>query len=140
MAGEGFSSLEALGFWAFSQGARQSLSGYLGEMNGTKQQSSLPDRSEISKLYNWLNKTSPVADFVKEYIRIYPHLCAADAFVPTGKVCNTFRPRLSPRNPAELWQVLRDAGQLNYIPGLRMNYRKYGLDPETEKAVREITA
>ena len=109
-------------------------------MHGTRQQASIPDRSKISALYQWLNKTSSVADFVGDYIRIYPHLCAADAFVPVGKVCNTFPARLSPRDPRELWKVLRDAKRLNYIPGLRLNYRKYGLDPETEKAVKEIAS
>jgi hypothetical protein len=138
IAGEGFSGLEALGYWTFCQGARQSLTGYLEVMQGTRQQSSLPDRGKLEKLYGWLDKPSRVADFVGDYVRIYPHLCAADAFVPVGKVCNTFPPRPSPRNNKDLWQVFRDARRLGYIPGLRVNHRKHGLDEETAKAVKEL--
>jgi len=140
IAGEGFSSPEALGYWTFSQGARQSLTSYSDMMQGTRQQASLPDRSELDELYRWLDKPSPVCNFVKDYVKIYPHLCAADAFVLIGKVCNTFPPRLSPRSKEELRKILRDARRLNYIPGLRLNYRKYGVDEETRKAVQEIAS
>jgi hypothetical protein len=140
IAGEGYSSLEALGFWSISQGAGQSLTQHLELMRGTKEQAALPDRSEMDALYAWLDKSSKVSDFVKDYIVNYPHLCAAESFVPVGKVCNTLPPRLSPRRKEDLWRVLRDAPRLNYVPGLRVNYRRYGLDPDTERAVREIAA
>jgi len=139
MAGEGFGTLSALGYWTFAQGVGQSLLGYLDIMRGTMQQGSIPDRSDLEELYSWLNKSSPVSNFVKDYVYIYPHLCAADAFVPVGKVCQTFPSRLSPRCRKELWKVLRDAKILNYIPALRLNYRKFGLDEETKKAIREIS-
>jgi len=138
MGGEGIGSLEDLGYWTFCQNARQSLLGYLDVMRGTRQQGSLPDTSEIEELYSWLDKPSQVCSFVKDYIYIYPHLCAADSFVPIGKVCNVFPTRFSPRCIKELWRVTRDARRLDYIPGLRLNYRKYGLDEETKKAIREI--
>jgi len=136
---EGCASLNALGYWTFSQCAKQSLLAYLDVMRGTCQQGGLADKSAIEELYGWLNKPSPVNDFVKDYIHIYAHLCAADAFVPIGKVCNTYPTRFSPRCPTELWRVQRDAHKLNYIPTLRLNYRKYGLDEETKKAIKEIS-
>jgi len=138
MACEWFNSVGGMGYFAFSQGARQSMLGYLDLMRGTSQQGSIPDRSDLEELYSWLNKPSPVCIFAKDYIRMYPHLCAADAFVPLGKVCQIYASRLSPRCTKELWRVTRDAQRLGYLPGLRLNYRRYGLDEETKKAIQEI--
>jgi len=140
LAGESFSTLDSLGYWTFMQQAMQNMIGYLDVNRGTAQQGSLPDTSDLEELYRWLNKPSPVCSFVKDYIHIYPHLCAADAFVPIGKVCNVFSTRFSPRCPKELLKVTRDALKLDYIPGLRLNYRKYGLDDETKKVIREIVS
>ena len=136
--GETLETLWDLGFWTFCQNARQSLTGYLNVACGTCQQGSLPDRSRIDELYGWLDNPSPVRDFLNDYIRFYPHLCAADAFVPVGKVCNTFPSRLSPRSSDELWKTLRDARRLGYIPALRVNYREHGLDEQTRRAIREL--
>jgi hypothetical protein len=139
LSGEGFATLSGMGFWTFVQSPRcQSLLGHLDVMRGTCQQGALPDTSKIEEHYEWLNEESPVSNFVGEYVKIYPHLCAADAFVPVGKVCNTFPPRLSPRCGKLLWKVLRDVRRLNYIPALRLNYREYGLDEETKRAIREL--
>lgn len=138
LAGEGYGSLKTLSSWSFSQGARQSLTGYVAQRNGTEEQKSIPDRTGTEELYRWLDKRSPVADFVCEYIKTYPHLCAADAFVPVGKVCNLYPPRKSPRDGAGLWRVLRDSSRLNYVPGLRLNYRRYGLDEQAAAAIAEI--
>ena len=69
---------------------------------------------------------------------MYPHLCAANGFVPTGKVCNIFPKRQIPGRKEELWRVLRNAKRLGYVPGLRLNYRDYGLDEDAAKAIREI--
>jgi len=141
LSGEGFATLSALGFWVFAQSDKcQSLLGYLDVMRGTCEQGALPDTSNLEELYEWLNKESPVSNFLEEYVKIYPHLCATDAFVPVGKVCNIFPPHRSPRCSKQLWKVLRDARRLNYLPALRLNYRKYGLDDEMRKAIRELSS
>jgi len=141
ISGEGFATLSAMGFWAFAQmGVGQSLLAHLDIMRGTVQQGSLPDTSDLEELYRWLNKPSPVNNFVKDYVKTYTHLCAADAFVPIGKVCNTFPTRYSPRCKRELWKVIREAHGINYVPALRLNYRKYGLDEDAKKAIREIAS
>lgn len=150
ISGEWFRGQE-MGYWTFSQGANQSsldISALMELMrmpNSTmldilRKQGSLLDRGRIEKTYSWLNKPSPVSGFVKDYLKIYPHLCAADAFVPVGKVCYICPPRLSLRSKEELWKALLDAEKLNYIPGLRLNYREYGLDEETKKAIQEIAS
>ena len=56
-----------------------------------------------------------------------------------GKVCNIFPPRRIPRTSEAQWRVLRDAERMDYVPGLRVNYRDYGLDPETREAIMELT-
>jgi hypothetical protein len=138
--GEGFNTLSAMNFWTFAQSGRcQSLLGYLDEIRGSHQQGSLMDDSDIETHLSWLNKPSAVNDFVRDYIKVYPHLCAADSFVPLGKVCNTYPPRLSPRNKERLWKVIRDGKRLNFTPALRLNYREYGLDADTAQAIREAT-
>jgi hypothetical protein len=139
-AGEGFEALAALGYWSFCQmDGGQSLLGYLDIMRGTRQQCSIPDIGKLEELYAWLDRPSPVIAFVKDYVRFYPHLCAADAFVPTGKVCNTSPKMPSPRSTDSLWKVIRDVPRLDYLPALRLNYRDFGLDRETRKAIRELT-
>ena len=75
-----------------------------------------------------------------DYARVYPHLCAANGFVPISKVCNHSEPAVSPRDTECLWRVIRDAKRLGCIPGLRLNYRDYGLDEDTKKAIREIAS
>ena len=94
----------------------------------------------LPELHDWLDKVSPVCDFAWDYIRTYPHLCAINAFVPVGKICNTFPARQIPARTEEHWRVLRDAKRLGYIPALRVNFREYGLDEETVKAIRELGA
>jgi hypothetical protein len=89
-------------------------------------------------MYRWLDKASPVCSFVSDYFYTYQHLCAADAFVPVGKVCNILPARLMPPDPAELWRVLRNTTRYGTLPNLRVNFRKYGLDENTRKAVVEI--
>jgi hypothetical protein len=88
-----------------------------------------------------MDKASPVCRFARKYILPYPHLCAATAFVPVGTVCNVSPPILYPptvRRKEDQWRVLRDAKRLDYVPSLRVNYRKYGLDEDTKKAIREL--
>jgi len=138
IGGENLETLWDLGYWTFCQNARQSLTGYLEFTYGTCEQGSLPDRSRVDELFSWLDNTSPVCKFLNGYVRFYPHLCAADAFVPTGKVCNTFPFRLSPRSEEDLWKTIRCARRLGYIPALRVNYRQYGLDGQTRKAIQEL--
>jgi hypothetical protein len=140
-AGEGFATLSAMGYWTFCQmGIGQSLIGYLDLMRGTRQQGSIPDTCGLEELYSWLDRPSPVAGFIKEYLLLYPHLCAADAFVPTAKVCNTSPIMKSPRSTEALWKVVRDARRLDYLPALRLNFRDHGVDREAKKAIREIAS
>ena len=84
------------------------------------------------------DKPSSVCRFAKEYVIVYPHLCAANAFVPVGKVCNTFPPRQMPPTKEEQWHVFRNAKRLDYVPGLRVNYRKYGLDEDAKRAIADL--
>ena len=92
----------------------------------------------LDQLFAWLHKPSPICRFVKDYLIVYPHLCAANAFVSVGKVCNVEPPRQIPPIKQELWKVLAEVKNLDYVPGLRVNYRKYGLDEDTRKAIREL--
>ena len=131
-------SFAEMDFWSLCQNARQSLTNFPGMKHHPGEQSSLIPLMKLDELYAWLDKTSPVCRFVKKYLVIYPHLCAANAFVPAAKVCNIYPPRLMPLTKEEEWKVLRDAKRMDYVPGLRINYRKYGLDDETRKAVHEI--
>jgi hypothetical protein len=140
-SGEGFATLSAFGYWTFCQtGAGQSLTAHLEAARGTREQGSLPDTSELGEALAWLDKESEVARLVGDYIRVYPHLCGANAFVPVGKVCNTSPARLVPRNKDALRKVLRDAERLAILPALRLNHRRHGLDAESKKAIREIAA
>ncbi len=91
-------------------------------------------------MYLWLDKSSPVCSFVADYFSTYLHLCATDAFVPVGKVCNILPERLMPPDPEELWKVLRNTARYGTLPNLRVNFRKYGLDENTKRAVREVAA
>ena len=138
ICGEAVLSFEALGYWALSQGARQGLIDYPDVRRPPSEQGSLPAKGEFEARYRWLNNPSPVCSFAKDYCYDYPHLCAANAFVPVGKVCNIFPPRRTPRTSAEQWNVLREARRLDHIPGLRVNYREYGLDDETRAAILEL--
>jgi hypothetical protein len=135
LAGEFFTSIEGLGTVVFCQGARQSLLKYEGR---TIEQSSLPVEGLGGLEVPWQDKPSPVCRFVKDYCLMYPHLCAANAFVPVGKVCNVCPPRQVPPYTDELMSVLRDAARLGYVPGLRVNYRQYGLDEATKRAITEL--
>jgi len=138
IAGEDYLTLEGMDYWTFCQGATQSLTTHPGAGARTREQASLPLSRGLDELFAWLDRPSPVCRFVKDYVHMYPHLCAANAFVPVGKVCNTFPVRQMPRSKEELWKVLRDAKRLDYIPGIRVNYRQYGLDDETRKAIEEL--
>ena len=139
ICGEAVLSFEAMGYWTFSQAATQSLIDYANAGRPPREQGSLPSREGVDELYGWLNNESPVCSFAKDYFYSYPHLCAANAFVPVGKVCNIFPPRRIPRTSEAQWRVLRDAERMEYVPGLRVNYRNYGLDLETREAIMELT-
>ena len=130
-----------LGFAPLSQGATQSLigTGHRAIVKRPAEQGSLAPERNLAELFAWLNKPSEVCAFAKHYCYNYPHLCAANAFVPVGKVCNIFPARKMPPSSADLWNILRDARRLDYIPGLRLNFREYGLDEETRSAILELT-
>jgi hypothetical protein len=139
VSGEGFNTFSCLGYYALAQSHLiQTLTGYLDIMRGTMHQGSIPDTSKMDELLAWLNKESPVSYFVDDYMRVYPHLCAANGFVPISKVCNHSESAMSPRDPDYQWKFIRDANRLHCIPGLRLNYRDCGLDKDTKKAIREI--
>jgi len=129
---------EEFKFHALMQKAEMDL--VMGRMPAmlVKDVASLPAMEGLREHCAWLDKLSPVCDFVKDCVVYYPHLCAADGFVPVGKVCNVLPPRKLPSD-AELWHTLRDAKRLRYVPGLRVNYRAYGLDAQTAKALEELT-
>jgi hypothetical protein len=140
ICGEAALAFDSLGHWVFVQGAAQSLAwpGHGILQKAPAEQGSPTMRDGLNELLSWLDQPSPVCDFIADYIRVYPHLCAANAFVELGKVCNTFPKRRVPMSSEEQWRVLRSARGLRYIPGIRVNYRDYGLDAETRAAVKEI--
>lgn len=138
LAAEWFRTYEEMNFWHLVQGARQSLKNYASTVRHPYHPSSVVPVEGIAALYAWLDKPSSVCDFSRKFIVVYPHLCAADAFVPVGKVCNVLPARQMPFVKEELWNVLRSAGRLNFTPGLRVNYRGYGLDADTRRAIQEL--
>jgi hypothetical protein len=148
---EGSWTVKAMGFWTFWQNARQSLApAYTNNMSinaspgpevitcACEQSALQPSEETQRELYTWLTKASSICDFVRNFIVIYPHLCATNAFVPVGKVCNIFPARSAPLTKEALWSVLNDARRLTYTPGLRVNYREYGLDKDTAHAIRTV--
>lgn len=138
IGGEWCATMEDVGYWAICQGAPRSLIANTENAKRTRDCNSTPPRAGLEELYAWLDEPSPVCAFAREYFVSYLHLCAADAFVPVGKVCNILPERKMPLADAELWTVLRNAKRYGAIPNLRVNFRKYGLDGETRKAVVEI--
>lgn len=140
ICGEAIRELTETGFWAVCQNATQSLyrSALAGRRRPAAEQGSLPWTAGVAEHYAWLDLASPICSFVSRYVVTYPHLCAANAFVPLGKVCNIFSPRQMPLDQDEHWKVLRDATRLGYVPGLRVNFRKYGLDEQTRQAMLEL--
>jgi hypothetical protein len=131
-------AFEEMGFFVLAQACTQSLLGAARGRRAPTEQGSVTLKEGVEELYAWLSKESRVCSFSKDFFRSYPHLCAANAFVPLGKVCNIFPARRVPLTSDEHWRILRDAQRLDYVPGLRINYREYGLDEETARAIREI--
>jgi hypothetical protein len=135
LAAEWLGSVEGMNEITFCQNARQSLLRY---DDLEAEQSALPVRGLAGLGTDWSNTASPVCRFAEDYLLVYPHLCAANAFVPVGKVCNIMPPRRIPEDTGEHWRVLRDARRLGYLPGLRVNFRRYGLDEDSRKALAEL--
>jgi hypothetical protein len=135
---ENYLTFEEMNFYHFSQIARLHLKNYRGTLRLAADCSSYAAQEGLDELYAWLNKPSPVCRFAKDYIIVYPHLCAADAFVPIGKVCNLEPPRQMPPTKQEQWKMLAEAKRLDFTPAIRVNYRKYGLDADSRKAIREL--
>lgn len=140
IGGEWCASLDDVGYWTFCQGATGSLLAKSDKLREPGGQGSLPVRRGLDERYRWLDKTSPVCGFVGDYVRIYPHLCAANGFVPIGKICDIYPKRLLYTDPEELWEICRDFRRLDYVPALRVNYREHGLDEYTARVVRELIA
>ena len=138
ISGEELDSMGDFKMYAFCQNAVLDLLAGIENRRIRKWRYYLPDRREIETDCGWLNDLSPVWKHLQQYIRLYPHLCAPDGFVPVGKVCGIRQPALAPEDPEMLWKVLRNADNLGYIPGLRLNYRQYGLDEQSRKAIQEL--
>lgn len=132
VSGEGYATLSALGYYEFAQSHHNlSLTDYRDTYTAPEFQAGVPDWSATEEQLAWLDVASPLCGFTDKFTRIYPHLCAADAFVPAGRVCNWSAQEQVPRNVERLRNLLEDAKRLGYIPGLRINYRAHGLDKHT---------
>jgi hypothetical protein len=135
LSSEAVMSFSEMGIWAFSQNATLGL---IDSRRRPREQGSLPLAIGSEELYAWLDKPSPVCAFAQDYFYNYPHLVAANSFVKVGKISNIYSPRKFPLTSDEQWKVWHDAQRLNYIPGLRANYREFGLDEETRAAIAEL--
>lgn len=139
MACEFFATWEEFDFQCLGQNATQSIVlNQIPKMCVKDSGSSIPMMLGVKEFYKWLDQASPICDFTREFMRFYPHLCAAQAFVPVGKVCNVLKKRKIPLCDSELWDMLNDAKRLNFIPGLRVNFRDYGLDEQSGLALERI--
>ena len=135
LSSEALMSFSEMGIWAFSQNA---ILGLTDPRRRPREQSSLPLATGTEELYAWLDKPSSVCAFARDYFYCYPHLVAANSFVPVGKISNLYSPRKIPLTSDEQWKTWYDAKRLSYIPGLRVNYREFGLDEETKAAISEL--
>jgi hypothetical protein len=127
-------SLEELGWFVFCGGAKQHLvkSSYkLAEISGRKQ---VPVTRGIEERYGWLDKTSPVCNFIKRYTRFK----GGGAFVPVDSVASIYPDRLVFADPSELREILDDAERLNFVPILRLNYRRYGIDDHAKRFLHDL--
>jgi len=122
ISGEGFFTMSALRLWTFSW--MKQCRDYIYDMAG------------INDKPDWLKKPSKVGNFVRDYVYTW---YGYESFVPGAKIIDIPPPRPS-LSKEELWRILRNARKLNYIPSLRLNYRKYGLDEESKKAIQEIAS
>ena len=137
---EWYTTWAELDYWVLAQKACTDLVLESYPQNIILEQASAPMLAGTPEFFSWMDKASPICDFVKEYIVFYPHLVAANAFVPTRKVSNIAPERKVPQRDEELWRVVRGSGRLGYCAGLRVNYGSYGLDGKTAQALREINA
>ncbi|GAG35280.1 unnamed protein product, partial [marine sediment metagenome] len=73
------------------------------------------------------------------YLKVYYHLCTAEAFVPTGKVCDLdpVPEALTEAQKAEAERLWSEGPKWHVLPNIRLNYRDYGLDPRTLAAFWE---
>jgi hypothetical protein len=127
-------SLEELGWFVFCGGAKLHL------VKGSPKLSEIPGRKEIpvsrgiEERYGWLDVTSPVCDFIKRYTRFK----GGGAFVPLDWVASIYPDHLVFKDPTELREILDGADRLNFVPILRINYRRYGLDDHTKRFLHEM--
>ena len=138
ISGEELDSLGDLKMYAFCQNAQMDLLADVAvrRLRQSRYYLDIPDDRQSRKKCRWLDQPSAVWEHLRRYIILYPHLCASDGFAPTAKVCNIRPPVRVPADAARLRQVLRDADRLGYVPGLRLNYREYGLDDLTREAIQ----
>lgn len=138
ISGEELESMGDLKMFGLCQNAQLSLLAGIETRRLRRSRYYLSERGEVERSCRWLDRPSPVWRYLRKHVILYPHLCAPDGFVPVGKVCGIRPPVQTPEDPARLWEVLRDAGRLGYVPGLRLNYREHGLDAESRKAIQEL--
>lgn len=129
------STLEELGWFAFTGGSRHHLvkgSPKLQEIAGRKQ---VPVTRGIVERYDWLDQPSPVCDFVSRYTRARGGGC----FVPRNWVASLYPNHLIYGDPTELREVLDEAKRLNFVPSISLNYAHYGIDEHALEFIQSLS-
>jgi len=84
---------------------------------------------------------SPLAQLIyRPYRQQYLHLCGAQGFVPFVTVCQINRKPV-PISPKELELQRRrfaESKRFGVLPNIRVNYRDYGLDEETNSRILSL--
>jgi len=138
VSGEYYNAFEEMDFWDIcgTTRAKPDIINYGGLGHRPWQTLFYIPFTDMDKLYAWLNKTSAVCDFAGKYTIFTPHLCSANFFVPVGMVCNTCPTQ--PSNKEAQLRAFKDAKRQGFVPALRVNYRAYGLDDYSKRAIKEI--
>lgn len=127
-------TLEMLGWFVFSHNGATSLvksSDKLSEISGRKH---VPVTRGIIERYGWLDIPSPVCEFVKKFGNFFES--SYFSFVPVNSAICIYDDRSTYADPSELHEILADAHRLNFVPMVRLNWRKYGIDPELKRYLR----
>ena len=75
-----------------------------------------------------LTAGQPVCKFGRKYGRAFES--SNFSFVPLNSATCIYNDHLTFADPSELHELLADADRLNFVPMVRLNYRKYGIDAE----------
>jgi hypothetical protein len=133
IGGEGLLHTAEMSVFNVIQNCKEDLIRGSGRYRLPAEQGSLPIWGGRYESLSWLGQKSDIASFATDYFRTYPHLCASHSFVPVGKVCNCYPPRIVHSDLEELDSVLKTVQQLDAAPGLRLNYRDHGLDDRSRE-------